>query len=159
LGLGVSGIGYRVSGIGFRVSGSGFRVQGFGFRVAGSLFRVSGFGFQVSGFGYQVSGAWVMTGEEEGGPGVAEVFPRGTFYFLEVALLLPRLRHCVPPTQAGFQGSGFNNHQPSIGHMLPGAKFQGFEHCLVRALNENVNCPSSEGGRYYYHACCQYLGP
>ena len=119
------------------------------------------FGFRISCFKYLVSasGAWVRTGKEEGGLGVAEVLPRSTSYFLEGALLLPRLRHRLPPTQAGFQGSGFNNYQPSIGHMLPGAKIYECGHSLIRALNENVKCPSSEGGRYHYHACCQHPGP
>jgi len=57
--------------------------------------------------------------------------------------------------------AGFDDHQPSVGHMLPGAQFQGLEHSLVRALNDNVNCPSSKGCPYhhagcpYHHACCQ----
>ena len=127
LGFGVWCLGFRVSGLGFGVWGVEFRVWGLGFGVWGLGFGVSSFGFRVSGFGFRFSGFWLRV--HGSGPARRKEDQASRKYFLEVlptsskllevALLLPRLSHRLPPTQAGFQGSRFTKHQPSIGHMLP----------------------------------------
>jgi hypothetical protein len=94
MGLGVWGFEFLVHGVEparEKEDQAGFK---FGFWVLG---------FGMGGLGFRISGAWCRTGEEKGGPGVAEVLHGGTSYFLEAALLLPRLRRRLSPPYVGFR--------------------------------------------------------